>query len=136
MSTQQEEFWVLALNPSKDLIEMRMLFRGTVDACLVHPRDVFRFLCEVNATSFVVAHNHPSDAVTASAQDWNFTRRLAACAEIFEIALLDHIIVGQTAAASLAAERPWLFTGLNLASAQGSAAVEPRKHPAAPPKSH
>jgi DNA repair protein RadC len=40
-----EEFWAIALNPAKRIIACEMLFRGTVDHCLVHPRDVFRFAC-------------------------------------------------------------------------------------------
>ena len=60
-----EEFWALALNSEKELLMCSCLFRGTVDNCLVHPRDVFRFALFNNASSLIVAHNHPTGQAVA-----------------------------------------------------------------------
>lgn len=109
MSTTQEEFWILALSSSKKLLRCEMMFRGTADACLVHPRDVVRFLCHTNASSFIVAHNHPSGDPKPSHQDWAFTRRLVQCGHLVEIPLLDHVIVTAKTHTSLVALKPRLF---------------------------
>ena len=53
-----------------------MLFRGTVDSCFVHPRDVFRFALLANATSIIVGHNHPSGVSTPSPADEELTGNL------------------------------------------------------------
>lgn len=134
MSKEQEELWVLALNSSKSLLAKRMVFRGTVDACLVHPRDIFRLLFEFNASSFVIAHNHPSGTIEPSFQDCQFTRRLAACAEIFEVPLLDHVIVGGDQHTSLISTQPWLFQPI---APSGATNLDPgRYRKAVRPKSH
>ena len=88
-----EEFWALALGPTKTLLRSEMLFRGTVDSCLVHPRDVFRFACRHNASSLIVAHNHPSGDSEPSEQDLLITRKLIRASKLFEIPLLDHLII-------------------------------------------
>lgn len=110
MSLRQEELWVLALSPTKKLAGFEMLFRGTTDACLVHPRDIIRFLCECNATSFIVAHNHPSGEVQPSEHDWLFTRRLIECGHLIEIPLIDHVIVTAKAHTSMASSDADLFS--------------------------
>ncbi len=60
MSKEVEEVWAAALDPGKQVIAAQCLFRGTVDQCLIHPRDIFRFACIHNASALLVAHNHPS----------------------------------------------------------------------------
>ena len=71
-----EEFWAVALNAQNEVIAARCLFRGTVDACFFHPRDVFRFACLNNASSVLVAHNHPSGSVEPSIEDLRLTKQL------------------------------------------------------------
>jgi DNA repair protein RadC len=110
MSTHQEELWVLALSSAKRLVGFEMIFRGTVDSCLVHPRDVIRFLCESNAAGCIVAHNHPSGDAEPSEQDWDFTQRLARCGQLMEIPLFDHIVVTSKTHTSMASRRPCLFS--------------------------
>lgn len=105
----QEELWILALSASKRLIEGRMLFRGTADACLVHPRDIFRFIFETNAVGFIMVHNHPSDEPLPSEQDWTFTERIQKGCEVFQIVLLDHLIVTRRNHTSLRAMKPHIF---------------------------
>lgn len=99
-----EEFWVLALGPKKNLLRCKMLFRGTVDACMVHPRDIFRFACTENASSLIVAHNHPSDDLSPSEQDLLFTRQLVRAGELLEIPIIDHLIITNRGYSSFAQE--------------------------------
>lgn len=101
-SVDTEEFWVLALGPKKNLIRCKMLFRGTVDSCLVHPRDIFRFAYTENASSLIVAHNHPSGDPQPSTEDILFTRRLVRASDLLQVPILDHLIITQDAYTSLA----------------------------------
>ena len=87
-----EEVWVIALGSQLQVLSLEMIFRGTADQCLIHPRDIFRFLVISNATSFVLAHNHPSNEVLPSAQDLTMTRKIHSASLLFEIPLQDHII--------------------------------------------
>jgi DNA repair protein RadC len=101
VSVDVEEFWALALGPKKTLLASRMIFRGTVDSCLVHPRDIFRFACLENASSLLVAHNHPSGDLVPSQEDLRFTRQLLRAAEVMEIPIVDHLILTTSSYASL-----------------------------------
>lgn len=91
-----EELWVLALDSQMNLVRKEMLFRGTVDFCLIHPRDIFRCLVQANASSFILAHNHPSQNVLPSEQDLILTRKIHQLAQMFEIPLNDHLVVCET----------------------------------------
>ena len=95
MDPEVEEFWVAALAANRRVIKRRCLFRGTVDQCLFHPRDVIRFACMSNASSLLVAHNHPTGDPTPSREDHEVTERLFAACELVQIALVDHVIVGR-----------------------------------------
>ncbi len=87
-----EEIWVLALNAQLKVIRKEMVFRGTVDHCLIHPRDIFRVLIQNNASSFVLAHNHPSQEVLPSEQDLLITRKIHQLGKVSQIPLNDHLI--------------------------------------------
>lgn len=113
MSRSQEELWILALCPGKKILGVELLFRGTADSCQAHPRDIFRYLCLANASSFIVAHNHPSQDPEPSEHDWQFTQRVSVAASIFGISLIDHIVVTESRYRSLATIRPHLFGGVN-----------------------
>lgn len=105
MQSDVEEFWVLALGPKKELLRVRMLFRGTVDSCQVHPRDIFRFACLQNASSLIIAHNHPSGDLMASEPDLRLTERLIDAATLMEIPLVDHLILTLSGFSSFARKR-------------------------------
>ena len=72
---------------------MKCLFRGTVDACPVHPRDIFRFAIVHNASSFIIAHNHPSGDLKPSLSDLKFTKKLIRLSQTMQIPLIDHLIL-------------------------------------------
>lgn len=93
LQSDVEEFWVAALNADRRVLASHGLFRGTVDHCLFHPRDVFRFVIAQNASAFLVAHNHPSGNTEPSAEDVKVTEQLLTISLIVEIAFVDHLIV-------------------------------------------
>jgi DNA repair protein RadC len=93
ISAQVEEVWVLALSSRLEIIDLQLLFRGTVNFCLLHPRDIFRFLCLSNASAWILIHNHPSGYASPSRQDNQMTRKLWKLSELMEIPLHDHLIV-------------------------------------------
>ncbi len=97
----QEEVHIVGLNANRIPIETRMLFRGTVDFCLFHPRDVFRFVMEVNASSFILAHNHPSGDPTPSYPDILLTKKLQQASLILQVELIDHLVLTPTKYVSL-----------------------------------
>ena len=89
-----EEIWVIALNSHLQVLGLEMIFRGTAGQCLVHPRDIFRFLIQRNASYFIMAHNHPSQEILPSPQDLTLTRKIYAAALLMQIPLHDHIVFG------------------------------------------
>lgn len=93
MRRDVEEFWTLAFDSNRVLVAAECLFRGTVDACYFHPRDVFRFACRTNAASLIVAHNHPSQMPAPSLEDRQITRTILKASRILSIPVVDHIIV-------------------------------------------
>ncbi|WP_149453947.1 RadC family protein [Pasteuria penetrans] len=91
---KQENFLCLFLNTRYRLLSKRCLFRGSVDATLVHPRDIFREAVRCNATLVVCVHNHPSGDPEPSEADFLLTCRLQEAGELMGIPLFDHIVIG------------------------------------------
>lgn len=89
-----EEFHVLLVNAQNEMLRDVQISRGTLDASLVHPREVFRPAIAEAAASIVLVHNHPSGDPTPSAEDRAVTRQLRAAGETLGIEVLDHVIVG------------------------------------------
>ena len=111
-----EEFWVMALNSTKQMIKIQMIFRGTVDFCFIHPRDVFRFAILQNASSILLAHNHPSGEVLPSKQDIIITQDLILIGKLLQIPIVDHIILCKSGYKSLFDENLVQFNGLKSLS--------------------
>jgi DNA repair protein RadC len=88
-----ERFGVLSLDTKHRPCGWDIVSTGTLDTCVVHPRDVFRVAILQNAAAIIVAHNHPSGDPTPSADDHEVTRRLIAAAAVIGIAVLDHLII-------------------------------------------
>jgi DNA repair protein RadC len=91
----KESFRVLLLNTKNELIAAPEVSLGSANASIVEPREVFREAISFNATSVILAHNHPSGDPTPSSEDIAITKRLAKAGELLGIAVLDHIIVGR-----------------------------------------
>jgi DNA repair protein RadC len=90
----KEHFWILGLNTRNLIIYCELVGLGTLNAALVHPREVFRFAI-LNATaSIMLMHNHPSGCPDPSIDDIKLTERLRQAGEILGIKVLDHVVVG------------------------------------------
>ncbi len=98
----QECFVVLTLDTKYRLIDRHLVSFGILDACLVHPREVFRPAILDGAAAMVVCHNHPSGESTPSGADLKITRQLIEAAKILDIEILDHVIVGRPGPANAA----------------------------------
>jgi DNA repair protein RadC len=89
-----EVFAILCLSTKHRVIAYHEVSRGTIDATLVHPREVFKAALLANAATIVLAHNHPSGEPTPSPDDLQLTRQLVAAGMLLGVEVLDHIIVG------------------------------------------
>ncbi|OZM58364.1 hypothetical protein CIB95_01985 [Lottiidibacillus patelloidae] len=90
----QEHFVLLGLNTKNQVMFKQTVTVGTLNASLVHPREVFRPLIRRSCASAIVLHNHPSGDPTPSREDIKVTERLSEVGKIVGIELLDHVIVG------------------------------------------
>jgi DNA repair protein RadC len=97
-NTTVEQVLVLHLDTKRSLIGVHVVSQGTLDAALVHPREVFKVALLANAASVILAHNHPSGDPTPSEEDLVLTKRLAACGVLLGVAVTDHIVIGQDGA--------------------------------------
>ncbi len=89
----QEHFYCLYLNTKKELIERKLLFIGTLNRSLVHPREIFKEAYRLSASSIICMHNHPSGDVYPSKEDIMLTDSLIKIGTLNGIPVLDHIIV-------------------------------------------
>ncbi len=89
-----EEFWFLLLNRANQVIKEQYLSKGGISGTVVDVRLICKAAIEESASGVVIGHNHPSGQVLPSDQDKAITRKLREALKILEIALLDHIIVG------------------------------------------
>jgi len=91
---RQEEFRVLLLNTQHAVLREMVITRGTLDASVVHPREVFRAAITESAAAVVLVHNHPSGDPAPSQEDREVTEQLAAAGRLVGISVLDHVVVG------------------------------------------
>ena len=98
----QEEFLIATLDTKLCVRRVIRITRGTLDASLVHPREVFRAAIADAAASILLIHNHPSGDPAPSRQDHEVTDRLKKVGEVIGINVIDHVIVGSDRAISLA----------------------------------
>lgn len=91
---KKEHFVALFLNARNQVICREDVSVGSLNASLVHPREVFAPAVGSAAASVILAHNHPSGDVTPSREDIELTRRMVQAGEIMGIEVLDHLIVG------------------------------------------
>jgi len=89
----REHFVVLALDARNRPIGANTVSIGSVSASLVHPREVFKFAILANASSLILAHNHPSGDVSPSRDDIELTRRLVEGGTLIGIDVLDHLVL-------------------------------------------
>ena len=90
----QENFYCVYLDKKKRIIESKLLFKGTLDRSVVHPREIFKEAYTLSATSIICIHNHPSLDITPSKEDKILTQNLKEVGNILGIPIIDHIIIG------------------------------------------
>jgi len=108
---RQECFTVLTLDGSHQVIRAHEITVGLADRSQVHPRETFACALEDRAVSIMVAHNHPSGSLEASANDLLTTRRLAEAGQLLRIPVVDHLIVAEEGFVSLREKYPDYFLG-------------------------
>jgi DNA repair protein RadC len=99
---KNESFWVLLLDTTNGLMHEEELTIGTLNASLVHPREVFKVAIDRVAAAVIVVHNHPSGNREPSVEDLSVTKQLVEAGRIIGIPLHDHIIVAGDAYTSFA----------------------------------
>lgn len=90
----REHFLALLLDTRNHILGINTIGIGTLDECLVHPREVFKPALIMGAASVIVGHNHPSGDPEPSPTDLATTLRLRQAGELLRVPLLDHVIVG------------------------------------------
>ena len=102
---EQEELYVLMLNMKNRVTHVAMIYRGTVNSIFVREAEVLRPAVRLNATSILIAHNHPSGLPEPSPEDVRFSEALFHAGRLLKIELLDHLIIGDGSWVSLRERR-------------------------------
>lgn len=89
-----EEFWILVLNRANLVTREECISKGGISGTVVDIRLICKSAVESKASGIIVAHNHPSGQVEPSEQDKAITKKLKEALQLFEISLLDHVIIG------------------------------------------
>jgi len=97
-----EVFVCLFLDVKHRLLAVEELFHGTIDGASVHPREVARKCLELGAGAVIVAHNHPSGVAEPSQSDLRITQRIRKALDVFDIRVLDHLVVATEGSVSFA----------------------------------
>ena len=91
----EEHFCIFCLNTKNKIVGVHTISIGSLNASIVHPREVFKAAMLNNASAIICLHNHPSGDPEPSREDIETTRRLVEAGEILGIRVLDHIIIGE-----------------------------------------
>lgn len=104
---EREIFMVLFLDNQHRLIKQEEMFLGTINSATVHPREIIKSALYCNAAAVILAHNHPSGISEPSVADKLITQKIQNAAELMEIRLLDHFVIGKGSYFSFC-ENGWL----------------------------
>ena len=99
---RREVFACMFLDARHRVIAFQELFFGSVDTAQVHPREIVRSCLEFNCAAIILAHNHPSGVAEPSAADRSITARITDAVGLIDVRVLDHLIVGECEAVSMA----------------------------------
>ena len=110
---RQEYFYCLYLNSKNKLIERKLLFMGTINRSIVHPREIFREAYLTSASGIVCMHNHPSGDINPSMEDISLTKSLIEIGKLQGINIVDHVIMGDDNYYSFYDNQKDLFIWLN-----------------------
>ena len=107
---KQEYFYCLYLDNKNNLIERKLLFMGTINRSIVHPREIFKEAYLTSASKIICLHNHPSGDTSPSIEDVRLTKALIEIGKLQGITLADHIIISDDNYYSFCEERKDMFT--------------------------
>lgn len=102
----RESCWALMLNAQNEIVGQFLVSQGTDNACQLDRKSITKVALETMAKGVIVAHNHPSGNVRPSSTDLNETQKLKSALDLFDIPLLDHIIVGENEFYSFSDDKP------------------------------
>lgn len=97
----REILCVLCLNVKNEIIAFHRCHVGSLNASIIHPREIYKTAILNNASSIIIAHNHPSGNTAPSSEDIDVTKRIEHAGDILGIPLLDHLIIGDNQFLSL-----------------------------------
>lgn len=95
ITNQQEKFMILLLDSKNRIVKDEVISMGTLNASIIHPREVFKSAIRESANSIILVHNHPSGDPEPSIEDEQITEKLFEAGELLNIKVLDHVIVGK-----------------------------------------
>lgn len=89
-----EEFWILLLNKANRVLKKVRISEGGISGTVVDPKKIFQICLAQHTSSIILGHNHPSGNIQPSEADQRITKKIQDCGMMLDIAVLDHIIVG------------------------------------------
>lgn len=92
LDLQHEEFWVLLLSRSNEIIKKKLISSGGVSGTVADPKLIFKSALEELASAIILVHNHPSGNLKPSSQDMSLTKKMKEAGLVLEIPVLDHLI--------------------------------------------
>ncbi len=92
---KQENLIVLLLDSKNKEIASKTIFKGSLDCSIAHPREIFKYAIDNNASRLIIVHNHPSGEAIPSLPDKKFTKQIMESGKIIGIEVIDHIIIGK-----------------------------------------
>jgi DNA repair protein RadC len=101
LDDDKEHFWVVLLNAKNHYLLAHMVSTGTQSATLVHPREVLGPALREGASALILIHNHPSGDPTPSREDTRLTRQLVEAAQLMDLRIHDHVVIGNGSGAWL-----------------------------------
>ena len=101
---RQEHLVVIFLNTKNEMIKKEVIFKGTLNQSIAHPREIYREAVKCAAARFILVHNHPSGNPDVSQQDIEFTKRMVECGKVMGIEVLDHLVIGDSSYISMREE--------------------------------
>jgi DNA repair protein RadC len=99
-----EEFWIILLNRANKVLKKCNISEGGISGTVVDPKKIFKISLDNHASSIILGHNHPSGVVTPSEADCRITKKLHDAGAMLEVAVLDHLIIGEDGYYSFADE--------------------------------
>lgn len=101
---QYEEFWILMLDRANQVLRKINISEGGVAGTVADPKKIYKMALDFNASSLILAHNHPSNNLRPSQNDIDLTKKLKSAGKLLDIEVLDHLILGNDSYYSFADE--------------------------------